>query len=289
MDYAINAVNVTKKYKGFTLDHVSLQLPKGSIMGLIGENGAGKTTLIKLILGLQTSQKDTASDKKSGSRITILNHELQSFPTAAREQIGVVLDDCCFPDTLNLVQINKIMQNIYKNWNPGCFNRYGELFNLPAKKAIKDYSKGMKMKLSIAAALSHHAKLLILDEPTAGLDPVVRDEILDVFMDFIQDEEHSILISSHITSDLEKICDYITFINDGRIILSDVKDDILSNYGILKCTQEEFQKIAPEAVHGYKRNSFGVTALVERQKVKGPFIIDPASLEEILLYNVRGK
>nr|WP_315024877.1 ABC transporter ATP-binding protein [uncultured Aminipila sp.] len=290
MEYAINATNITKKYKDFTLNNISLKLPKGSIMGLIGENGAGKTTLIKLILGLQKFENYTgAGSNINGSSITILNYDSQNLPASVKEDIGVVLDDCCFPENLNLLQIGKIMKDIYRNWDTATFNHYVEYFNLPEKKSVKEYSKGMKMKLSIAVALSHHAKLLILDEPTSGLDPVVRDEILDVFMDFIQDEENSILISSHITSDLEKVCDYITFINNGSILLSDVKDDILSDFGILKCTQEELSQIDPEAVYGYKRNSFGVSALVKRQKVRGDFIIDPANLEEILLYSVRGK
>ncbi|QHI72397.1 ABC transporter ATP-binding protein [Aminipila terrae] len=291
MEYAINALNITKKYKDFTLDNVSLRLPKGSIMGLIGENGAGKTTLIKLLLGLQKFENNNSGSagKKSSSSITVLGHDIQNFPDSAKEDIGVVLDDCCFPEILNLLQIGKIMKSIYSKWDVVNFNRYTEYFNLPEKKALKDYSKGMKMKLSIAVALSHDAKLLILDEPTSGLDPVVRDEILDVFMDFIQDEEHSILISSHITSDLEKICDYITFINNGNIILSDVKDDILSNLGILKCSHDQLAQIDPSAIRGYKRNSFGVSALVDRHKVTGNFVIDPANLEEILLYSVRGK
>lgn len=290
MEYAINVTNITKRYKDFTLDNVSLKLPKGSIMGLIGENGAGKTTLIKLILGLQTFDNCTGPGKNvNPSEIAVLGYNSQNLPNSVKENIGVVLDDCCFPENLNLLQIGKIMKDIYRNWDTATFNHYVEYFNLPEKKSVKEYSKGMKMKLSIAVALSHQAKLLILDEPTSGLDPVVRDEILDVFMDFIQDEQNSILISSHITSDLEKICDYITFINNGSIILSDVKDDILSDFGILKCTQEELAQINADAVYGYKRNSFGVSALVKRHKIQGNYIIDPANLEEILLYSVRGK
>lgn len=259
-------------------------------MGLIGENGAGKTTLIKLILGLQKYEMVSGfgiNEKKSS--LTVLGHDSQKLPALVKEDIGAVLDDCCFPENLNLLHIGRIMKDIYTKWDMSSYNHYIEYFNLPEKKAIKEFSKGMKMKLSIAVALSHNAKLLILDEPTSGLDPVVRDEILDVFMDFIQDEEHSILISSHITSDLEKICDYITFINNGSILLSSVKDELLSDFGILKCTQEELKQIDSSAIRGYKRNSFGISALVEKQKIHGDFIIDPASLEDILLYSVRGK
>lgn len=290
MEYAINAVNITKKYKDFKLDNVNFQVPKGSIMGLIGENGAGKTTLIKLILGLQKYEMVSGfgiNEKKSS--LTVLGHDSKKLPALVKEDIGAVLDDCCFPENLNLLHIGRIMKDIYSKWDMSSYNHYIEYFNLPEKKAIKEFSKGMKMKLSIAVALSHNAKLLILDEPTSGLDPVVRDEILDVFMDFIQDEEHSILISSHITSDLEKICDYITFINNGSILLSSVKDELLSDFGILKCTQEELKQIDSSAIRGYKRNSFGISALVEKQKIHGDFIIDPASLEDILLYSVRGK
>lgn len=290
MEYAINATNITKKYKDFTLDNVNLKLPKGSIMGLIGENGAGKTTLINLILGLRSfEQQSKQNENLTKSSLTVLGYDSQHLPNSIREDIGVVLHDCCFPENLNLLQIEKIMKSVYTHWDTTTFNRYVEYFNLSEKKIIKQYSTGMVMKLLIAVALSHNAKLLILDEPTSGLDPVVRDEILDVFMDFIQDEEHSILISSHITSDLEKICDYITFINNGNITLSAVKDDILSDFGILKCTHEELSQIDSSAIRGYKRNSFGVSALVERKKISGNFIIDPANLEEILLYSVRGK
>jgi ABC-2 type transport system ATP-binding protein len=285
MEYSIVVENVTKRYNDFVLDNASLKLPKGSIMGLIGENGAGKTTLLKLILGLQKGER---------GQISLWGYDSNSLPIEVREDIGVVLDESCFPENLNLLQISKIMKAIYRNWDENNFEKYVEYFGLPAKKSVKDYSKGMKMKLSIAVALSHQAKLLILDEATSGLDPVVREEILDVFLDFIQDEEHSILISSHITSDLEKACDYITFIDDGKIILSEGKDDILERYGMLKCSAQEFENIPQEAVAGYKRNSFGISALVDKNRLAGrhldkAYVIDKASLEDILLYSVRGK
>lgn len=290
MEYSIDVKNITKKYKDFTLDNVSLKLPKGCIMGLIGENGSGKTTLINLILGLRFfDENPNLNSNTNKSSITVLGNDITTLSPSVREDIGVVLNDCSFPQELNLLELEKIMQNLYKNWDTISFKNYVEYFNLPAKKQVKKYSTGMIMKLSIAIALSHKAKLLILDEPTSGLDPVIRDEILDVFMDFIQDEERSILISSHITSDLEKICDYITFINNGRILLSDVKDDILYKFGILKCSKEDLSKIDPSAIRGYKQTSFGISALVEKSKVLGNSTIDQANLEDILLYNVRGK
>ncbi|MBN7773194.1 ABC transporter ATP-binding protein [Clostridium aminobutyricum] len=284
MEYSIIVNNITKRYNEFALEEVSLKLPKGSIMGLIGENGAGKTTLIKLILGLQ---------KGESGEISLWGYDSNTLPNHVRENIGVVLDESCFPENLNAHQISKVMKSIYGNWDENNFKKYAEYFDLSPKKAVKQYSKGMKMKLSIAVALSHHAKLLILDEATSGLDPVVREELLDVFLDFIQDEENSILISSHITSDLEKACDYISVINDGKIILSDVKDDILDRYGMLKCSEEEFQAIPKDVVVGFKRSSFGMCALVDRNKLAGRnaghrYVIDKVSLEDVLLYSVRG-
>lgn len=267
--------NICKQYKDFTLDHVSFQLPAGCIMGFIGENGAGKSTTIKAIMDLE---------KKDSGSVTIFGKDNETELKSVKEDIGVVVDECCFPDNLSIHNIRKIMKNIYKNWEENTFQNYIERFSLPEKKTVKNFSKGMKMKLSIAVALSHRPKLLILDEATSGLDPMVREEILDVFLDFIQDENHSILISSHITSDLEKICDYITFIHHGKIIFTEEKDELLEKYAILKCNEEDLDAIPADAVKGKKKHKFGVEALVEKEKVNSNFLMEKPSLEEIMLY-----
>lgn len=280
MTNAITLSNVTKKYKEFTLDNISLTLPKGSIMGFVGENGAGKSTTIKLILDL--IRRDSGS-------ISVLGENNLKNQKHWKEKIGVVLDECSFIDTFNLENVNTIMKNAYSQWDEGAFRKYAKRFSLSPKKLMKEYSRGMKMKLSIAVALSHNAKLLILDEATSGLDPMIRDEILDVFLEFIEDENNSILISSHIISDLEKICDYITFIHDGRIVLSENKDDLLERYGILKCSNDDFTRIDKSTIIGCRKNQFGVEALVLKNKLKGNHVVDRANIEDIMLFYVKNK
>ena len=280
MEYALELNNVTKKYSDFTLDHINLNLPTGSILGFVGENGAGKSTTIKLIL-------DTM--KRQEGSITVLGEDNLTLSAKTKENIGVVFDDCCFPEVMNLKNVNQAMKGIYKQWDSSLFYQYSKKFRLPESKSIKEYSRGMRMKLSIACALSHHAKLLILDEATSGLDPVVRDEILDVFLEFIQDESNSIFISSHIISDLEKICDYICLIHDGHILFSEPKDDLLETYGILKCSDSDFTHVPKDAVIGYRKNQFGIEALVKKRLVSNQFIIDPATIEDIMLFYIKGK
>ncbi|WP_333860549.1 ABC transporter ATP-binding protein [Clostridium sp.] len=278
MDYALEIKGVSKKYDGFKLDNITLNLPAGFIMGLIGENGAGKSTLIKLILDLINSDSGT---------ISILGHDNKKDIKLVKDHIGVVMDESCFPENLSPQNINIIMKNIYKTWKEDTFQFYIKHFDLPYNKIIKEYSRGMKMKLSIAVALSHDSKLLILDEATSGLDPIVRDEILDVFLEFIQNAEHSILISSHIISDLEKICDYITFLHKGKIIFSHIKDELIESYGILKCSPSQFEAMDKSAVKGYRKNNFGVEVLVLRDKIHGKYTIDPPNIEDIMLYYTR--
>jgi ABC-2 type transport system ATP-binding protein len=278
MNNAFKITNLSKSYKDFKIDNINLELPKGSIMGFIGENGAGKSTTIKLILDL--------IHRDSGS-ITVLGKDNKKELTLIKENIGVVMDECFFPENINAKDINLIMKNVFKTWDENKFNKYLSNFSLPEKKIIKDYSRGMKMKLSIAVALSHDSKLLILDEATSGLDPIIRDEILDVFLEFIQNEEHSIFVSSHIISDLEKICDYITFIHKGKIIFSESKDSLLESYGLLKCSFDEFKTIDKSIVRGSRKNSFGIEALVLKNRLKGKYIIDKASIEDIMLFYVK--
>lgn len=234
MENILEVKNLCKKYNGFELKNINIELPKGMIMGLIGENGAGKTTTIKAILNLISSDN---------GEIKIFGLDNKQNEKAIKEDIGAVLDDSFLSEYLNPKEINKIMKNIYKNWDEKLYFKYIEDFKLPKDKISKEYSSGMKMKLKIAVALSHHPKLLILDEPTSGLDPVARNEILDIFQEFIQDEKKGIFVSSHITSDLEHIADYITFINNGEIVISKTRDELLEKYGIVKCSKAEFEKI----------------------------------------------
>ena len=223
MENSVEVKNLVKEYDKFKLGEINFEIPSGSIVGLIGENGAGKTTLIKSILNIINTN--------NGS-INIFNKDNKQYEKVVKEDIGVVLDNMFFPENLKIKDINSIMKGIFKNWNSETFNKYLLEFKLDEKLIIKKLSKGMRKKLEIATAISHEPKLLILDEPTSGLDPVVRSEVLDIFMDFIQDEEHSILLSTHITSDLEHIADKIIFINDGKIVLDKSRDELLDNYGI---------------------------------------------------------
>ncbi len=280
MDYALKVKGVSKRYKEFYLDHVNLQVPKGSIMGFVGENGAGKSTTIKLILNMV--------HRDSGS-IEIFGMDAIEQEQQVKQLIGVVFDESNFPENMVAKDVNRMMKHIYENWDEAKFQEYLHKFSLPDKTSVKEYSRGMKMKLSIAVALSHDAKLLILDEPTSGLDPFIRDEILDIFLDFIQDEEHTILVSSHIISDLEKVADYITFIHNGKIVLSDSKDEMLGKYGLLKCTHEELQAIDPKIILGIRKNRFGVEALILRKEYSGKCPVDKATIEEIMLFHTKGE
>lgn len=283
MEYSLEVTGLTKHFEGFCLDHVTFRVKQGSIMGFIGENGAGKSTTIKSILNLLHPEEGT---------IKILGKKLDEDERNLKEQIGVVFDENHLHETLNAKDVNLLMSKIYSNWDSQAYWRYLSKFKLPEKKAIKEYSRGMKMKLSIAIALSHQPKLLILDEATSGLDPVIRTEILDVFYEFIQNEEHSILMSSHITGDLEQIADYITFIQDGKIVFSESKETILEKYGILRCTKSEFPTIEQALIAGFKEGAYSYDVLVkDRTMVRKKYpklTMDPASLEEIMLYYGKG-
>lgn len=284
MENVLEIRNLSKKYNGFELKNINLELPKGMIMGLIGENGAGKSTTIKAILNI--------IDRDCGE-IKIFGLDNKENEKVVKEDIGVVLDDSSLSDYLNPVDINKIMKNIYKNWDENLYFGYIEEFKLPKNKMTKEYSSGMKMKLKIAMALSHHPKLLILDEPTSGLDPVARNEILDIFQDFIQDEENSILVSSHITSDLERVADYITFINSGELVITKTKDELIENYGIVKCTEDEFNKIDKKDFIKYKKNRYEYDVLIEdKVAFKKKYhieIIDKPTIDEIMVIYIKGE
>ncbi len=284
MENILEIINLNKKYKDFELKNVNIKLPKGMIMGLIGENGAGKSTTIKSILNIIN---------KDYGEIKIFEKDNIKNEKEIKEDIGVVLDDSFLSDYLTPNDINKIMKNIYKNWDEKLYFRYMEDFKLPLNKRSKEFSSGMKMKLKIAVSLSHHPKLLILDEPTSGLDPVARAEILDIFQDFIQDEEHGIFVSSHITSDLEHIADYITFISHGKVIFTKTRDELLENYGIVKCSDDEFKKIDKKDFVKFKKNKYKYDVLVENKfefKKKYEFkIIDKPTIDEIMLIYIKGE
>ena len=278
---AIEIKSVTKKYDGFTLDNISFSVPKGSIMGFIGQNGAGKTTTIHGILNIIPLNAGTVS---------ILGMDHIKDEQAIKERIAVVFDEMPFHDLFTAADMGRIFKGLYPRWDDAAYQQNLERFQLPQKKKIGQFSKGMKMKLQIACALSHGAELLIMDEATTGLDPVVRNEILDMFLEYLQDEGHSILMSSHITSDLEKIADSVTFIDRGKILLSGYKDDVLASHGIIKCTKADYKDLDPADLVSTRLTDFGAEAMVSDRKTAARkysgLVIDPAALDEIMVYYV---
>lgn len=278
---AVEISGVTKKYDGFTLDNISFSVPAGSIMGFIGQNGAGKSTTIKAILNIIGIDS---------GKITILGKDHIKDEYEVKSQIAAVFDELPFHEGFNANQICTMFSGLYPNWDKEKYFGYLDRFGLPRKKKLKQFSKGMKMKLQIATALSHGAKLLIMDEATTGLDPVVRNEILDIFREYLQDETNSILMSSHITSDLEKIADSVTFIDKGKILLSGIKDEILENHGLIKCKKDELTMLAPEDYISARISDFSAEAMVAdrelcRKKYPG-ILIEKTDLEEIMLFYV---
>lgn len=282
---AIIVKDITKNYKDFVLDHVNFRVPQGSIVGFVGENGAGKSTTIRAIL-------DLIGLEEGEVEILGLSKKEREDP-AWKEQIGVVFDVGHIPDYLTAAQVGKMMKKLYRQWDSQQYETYLKKFRLAGDKKYKDFSRGMRMKLSLAVALSHHARLLLLDECTSGLDPIIRDELLDILLDFIQEENHSILISSHIISDLEKVADYIVFIHEGRICFEQEKDYLLENYGIVHVTKEQASRLPENLVLGRRENQFGCDVMVkDRREVKRrypEFAVDPAGIEEIILYTVKGE
>ena len=280
----IEIKNISKKYDGFLLDKISFNVPEGSIVGLIGENGAGKTTTIKAILNIINSN----------GTVKIFGKDVKQNEKEIKQEIGVVLDDSFLSAYLTPKHINSVMKDFYKNWNEDKYNKLLKQFDLPGNKLVKDFSSGMKMKLKIATAISHNPKLLILDEPTSGLDPVVRNEILDIFRKYIEeDETRSILLSSHITTDLEHISDYIIFIDNGKIILNGQTNELLENYGIIKCNKEDFSKILKEDYISYKKGKYQYEILTtNKEKIKKKYnilSIDKPSIEDIMLFYIKGE
>lgn len=275
---AIEIRQVGKVYANFAMSGVDLELPKGTVLGVVGENGAGKSTLIKMIMG--AVQPDIGEIKVLGS---------SAEDHAVKNKIGYVPDEPFIPDNFTAQEVNKVMAGIFDNWSEDEFKKWLQRFNLPINSKCGSFSRGMKMKLSIATALSHGAELLVLDEATGGLDPMVRDEILDVFNRFAEDENHTVLLSSHIVSDLEKICDYILFIHKGRVVFFREKDALCEQYAIVSLPLEELETLPEEAVLGVRKNAFGAQALVERSKINPGFKTQKVSLEDIILFIVRGE
>lgn len=276
---ALEIRDLTKNYPGFKLDKLNLTLPSGCIMGLIGENGAGKSTTIKLILNMI---------RKDKGNITILGRDNEDNISLIKEDVGVVMDDVGIPECLTVPQVGKIMKHTFKNWDSDEYKRITEKFSLPENKPFKDFSKGMKMKLGIAIAMSHNSKLLLLDEATSGLDPVVRDEVIDMFIDFTRDESHSILISSHIVSDLEKVCDYIAFLHKGKLMLCEEKDRLLEEYGIIHCTRNQLDGFRSGSIRYKKESPYGVEAIVKRDEIPSGISVSPVSIEELFVFMIKG-
>lgn len=273
---AIEIKGLTKRYKDFALEGLDLTLPMGCVLGLVGANGAGKSTTIRLIMDAM---------ERDGGTVDVLgvDNKSQEFQKV-KEEVGVVLDETCVPEFITARQLGKIMADTYRNWEQDAYERWLDKFQLPGNKKFKEYSRGMTMKLGIAAALSHRARLLLLDEATSGLDPMVREELLEVFADFAAQDGHAVLISSHIVSDLEKICDYVAFLEKGRLVLCEEKDVLLDRYGILKCGREDLNRVDPAALHGVRLGQYGAEALVDRDRAPRDMVVDRATLEDIILH-----
>lgn len=283
MENILEIKGLQKTFPGFTLNGVDLFVPAGSIMGLIGENGAGKTTTINLILN---------ATEKDGGSITIFRKDNIQNEKEIKQKIGVVLDECGMPEAFSVFDVEKFLQKLYPNWNHQKYLSYLETFELPSALPIGTFSKGMKVKLNIALALAHEPQLLILDEATSGLDPVMRDDVLDILLGFVQNENNAVLFSSHITSDLEKVADYITFLHQGSIVFCKQKDDLIYHYGLLHCKTSDFEKIDPADMLAFRKQDYEWQVLVaDRQcaaKRYGNCVIDPATVDDIMLLYIKG-
>lgn len=279
MSENIHVRGFCKNFKGFALENVSFCVPKGAVVGLIGENGAGKSTVIKSILGLVNP---------GGGIIKVFGKEISSLTPEEKGRIGAVLGETCLPENLNLKDIDGVMKYIFPHWHSQQFFSFADRFDLPRNKKMRELSRGMRQKVNLSVALSHGAKLLVLDEPTVGLDPVARNEILDVLYDFMQNEENSILISSHILSDLEKLCDYIAFIHGGHLLFFEEKDLMEEKYAVCRGTEKEIRSLG-RAVVKYCRGDYGWSALVLKEKVPHDCTLERAGIEDIMLYYVRGE
>lgn len=282
---AIECHDLTKAYRGFTLDHLTFSLPAGCILGLVGENGAGKSTTLKLLMNA------ISRDEGQVSLLGVDNQSPEFLQT--KQDIGVVLDEACLPEVITPRETGKLMALTYTRWDQGLYEQYLARFALPKDKKFKELSRGMKMKLAIAAALSHGAKLLLLDEATSGLDPIVRDEVLDLLLDFVQDERHGVLVSSHITSDLEKVADYITFLHQGKLVFTLEKDLLVDQYGVLHCGAAVFDTLDPADILAWRREAYQYKVLVrdryQAEKKYPQALVSPAAIEDTMLFYVKGE
>lgn len=283
MNYILEINNLRKEFKNFTLNDISFKLEPGYIMGFIGPNGAGKSTTIKLIMNLL---------KSDSGEIKVFGLDHKKHEKEIKDRIGFVYDENYYYEELTIAQMKSIVASFYSKWDDSTFNYYIDEFNLDPKAKIKTLSKGMKMKFSLAVALSHNADLIIMDEPTSGLDPVFRREILDILHNIIQDEHKSIFFSTHITTDLEKIADYITFINNGKMVFSKSKDEILDNYAMVKGGTALLNKNTRNQFIGLRETSVGFEGLTDnidniKEIFKDEVLIERATLEDIMVYTAR--
>ena len=280
MTNCIEVKGLVKEYKTFTLGPIDLQVPGGSILGLIGENGAGKTTLIKSMLGIV---------RPTAGEVSLLGAD----PDRAKADIGIVLDDCFFSEYLRVKDVDSVLRRVFKTWDRELYRDYLDKFGLAGTKNIKELSRGMRMKLSLAAALAHRPRLLLLDEATAGLDPVVRDEILDEFLAFVSDDDHAILISSHITSDLEKVADYIAYLHQGKLLLCDEKDRLLESYGRLVCARSDLDQVDRGYVVATRKSQYSTEALIRHRgdfkRLYPRLTVEPVTLDELMVFIVKGE
>lgn len=275
---AIEITGLTKRYKDFMLDELNLTLPGGCILGLIGENGAGKSTTIKLILDMI---------KRDGGIVKILGRDNSREIQLIKEDVGTVFDEVGIPECLNAVQVGKIMRGTFKRWSDEDYDAFLRRLDVPIDKPFGKLSRGNKMKLGLAVAMSHNAKLLLLDEATSGLDPIIRDDVLDILNEFTRDEEHSVLMSSHIVSDLEKICDYVAFLHKGKLVLFEEKDALLAEYGVIHCSEQRLSELDPTAIKHKKITPYGAEAIVKRSAVPSGTELSPVSIEELFVQTTR--
>lgn len=280
MDYALKIDRLCKTYPHFALQNVTIDIPRGSVVGVVGENGAGKSTTMKAVLGLIGFESGT---------IELLGTSIAEHERALKRRIGVVLEDCAFPPFYRACEIDKLFATAYPTWRSAQFARYLERFRIDPAKKLAEYSTGMRKKLALAAALSHEAELLLLDEPTSGLDPIAREEVLDLLWEFMQNERHAVLLSSHITSDLDKIADSIVFLHEGRVLLSAARDELQDALGLLHCSAETLSMLSPDAVRAIRKHAFGAEVLVRRACVPQDLLVEPVNIEQIMLFLTRGE